>query len=246
MSLMQAYYDFWALALGVSVEALRSGQKLSTVHGRYLDKHGHHHCFLFVDLKEKTQVFAGSCNGFSITATVARPDDDLTDLKNHPIIEGAELLFKDVDFCLSEPNDFKPVDVDRFLKNDLHLHSLSGESEVEFAAFQQLCSEDDLDTLDLDLETDKAVGIYFGDALVGVSRFIQIRDTSLADITVLVAPAFRGQGLAAILVSEIVKRIFEFHLVPKYRTDDTNLSSSSIARKLGFAPSFRLFTWKSH
>lgn len=60
------------------------------------------------------------------------------------------------------------------------------------------------------------------------------------DISVLVQPDARGQGLGTAAVKALCVRLKELGLIPLYRAEDTNLASCALARGLGFLQGYAM------
>jgi predicted GNAT family acetyltransferase len=59
---------------------------------------------------------------------------------------------------------------------------------------------------------------------------------SIAHISVIVRPGFRGRGFARAAVAHVAARAVEAGLLPQYRTLESNRASIRIAKSLGFEP----------
>jgi len=160
------------------------------------------------------------------------------DIRTRNWFKDRKLAFKDIDFCLSDEKAFKPLTGASF-----DIRPLTNPQDPAIVEFYSDCSEDDKDTLDLTFENEVAFGIYQQKSIAGIARYASIRDTQIADITVLVRNSARGQGLSVPLVSCLIEKILPEGLVPKYRVEENNLPSIVIAKKLGFTPRFRVLTW---
>ena len=75
--------------------------------------------------------------------------------------------------------------------------------------------------------------MFKGQELVALASY-QLWGERIAHIAFATHPLFRGRGYATAAVSALTKIVFERHLVPQYRTLETNSASMDIARRLGF------------
>ena len=215
---MTALEEFWRSALGVTPLAQTL---IFSAGGHYVEKHGDAYVFLFTDLLDGARVFA------------ARPERHAL----HARLAGLEVAFDDLDYLVEsfQPRPLPPS-----------ARRLAAEDASALALFLAACGEDDADTLDLTPGEDLAFGAFAPDgALLGVSRFTPIRRApTLADVTVLVAPAARGRGLSTPLVSAVVAEARARGLTVKYRVGETNRASRAVAERLGLLPRYRLMTYR--
>jgi predicted GNAT family acetyltransferase len=120
------------------------------------------------------------------------------------------------------------------------MERLTLRSESAVRDFCAHCTEDEVDTLDLDLESDNAFGFFDEGQLVGIGRSAPITTTSLSDLTVLVRPDFRNRGIASSLVTQLLLCVGADGAVPKYRVSTSNRASQTVAERLGLVPLSRL------
>lgn len=76
-------------------------------------------------------------------------------------------------------------------------------------------------------------GVFKDQDLVALASY-QLWGERIAHIAVVTHPRFRGRSHATAAVSALTRIVFERHLVPQYRTLETNSASMDIARRLGF------------
>ena len=88
------------------------------------------------------------------------------------------------------------------------------------------------------------LGLFNQGRLAAIARFAPIRDTGIADITVVVRKGERGLGFSTPLVSEIIKLALKEGFEPKYRVDESNGASIAIAHRLGFKPLSHILAWE--
>lgn len=235
------YFRLWSKAFGLSSEELAKKDLTVVTSGYYVERHKDDYVFFYFDEVSGKRVLASSeSNLADIQKTLGKDLSQLqyTNIRTASWFKDRKLAFKDIDFCISGRGAFKPVDGTSF-----DVRSLVNPEDPAIEELYLDCSEDDKDTLDLTFENEVALGIYQDDRLAGIARYTPIRDTQIADITVLVRNGARGKGLSTPLVSRLVEKIFAEGLVPKYRVEENNVSSIAIAKKLGFTPRFRVLTW---
>jgi len=146
------------------------------------------------------------------------------------------VIYNDLDYLLPKRGSLRRV------PTNLEIRALPATTQL--AAFYDDCSEEDVETLDLDLAKDQALGIYVSAQLAGIARSYALpRSPELADVSVVVRRRYRGQGLASPLVSALVSKIDESGLIPRYRVGLGNLPSRAVAAKLGFVPARQITVW---
>jgi len=219
-----SYFNLWTKAFGLSPEELSTGDLSIVSSGYYVERHQDKYVFSYKDELLGKRVLAAS-------------ERNLATVRETSWLENHSPAFRDIDFCLADKNSFLKV------TGDFYIRPLFNHQEAELESFYQDCSEDDKDTLDLTFENETVLGLYQNNLLAGVARFVPIRNTSIADITVLVRNEMRGRGFSAPLVSRLVELILAEGLLPKYRVGETNLASIAVAKRLGFYPRFRVLAW---
>ena len=237
------YVDFWSKMFGLSSKELSSSTLSIVTAGHYVERHQDKYVFFYYDEFYGKKILACSEKNLMKTQEITGEilnKLDIESIRDALWFREADLAFRDIDFCLASKNSFKSVD-----SNNFDIRPLEAHQTAEIEKFYSDCTEDDKDTLDLTFENEVALGIYQNSVLAGIARYTQIRSTAIADITVLVRKAARSQGLSTPLVSRLVDLIFVENLFPKYRVEESNLSSIAIAKKLGFQPRFRILTWEA-
>lgn len=234
------YYEFWTKFLGLSKSELISSASVINSNGRYIEKHEDNFIFFYQDIQNLKKVLIATAKNLE---TYQISQFDLDQLNAHSVkdFKKLTLAFHDIDYGLTSAEQFTP-NVLSTQTIELKKISINDQSEVE--NFKSGCSEDDIDTLDFNLETDVAYGAFLNNKLIGISRYLVIRETHIADITVVVSSDYRNQKLSAPLVSKIVESILADGFVPKYRVQTENFASIKIAERLGFKPMFQIFTWE--
>jgi RimJ/RimL family protein N-acetyltransferase len=227
------YRKFWAEMFGISLEDISNPVEQVTSNGYYLDRHGDKYIFLYEDLLLKKWILAGKPEKLFHFDLQKTPLSPLTILEKLAHINPA---FEDIDYCISRLEEFRAM----ALLSDV---AIAEPTPEEVKIFLQQCSEDDQDTLDITFENEVIRGIYHQNILIGVARYTAIRETGLADITALVAPAHRGLGYSTGLISAVIALSLKDNLVPKYRVSQSNLASRAVAEKLGFTASSVLRAW---
>ena len=233
---------FWARAFGCSNEELVKSDLSIVSNGVYVEKHADKYAFFYHDqIHQKTVLAASTRIIEEITKDVGV--DRLSQLNydsilSEPWFKSKKVAFSDIDLCLLDMSAFTPTN------EPLDFRRLDDEND-ELEDFYQDCTEDDRDTLDLTFDGEIAYGLYHVGGLAAVSRYLRIKETNLADITVLVRKSQRGRGLSVPLVSKVVEAILEDGLLPKYRVSATNAPSIAVAKRLGFRERFRLIAWET-
>lgn len=237
----ETYFQLWSKAFGLSSEEL-AGKDLSVVTtGYYVERHQDDYVFFYFDEDSGKRVLAGSEKNLKeikkeLGAGLAKLQ--FADIRSAPWFKDKNLAFKDIDYCLTSAAAFRPAAVQGF-----DVRALTNPQDPAIEDLYTDCSEDDKDTLDLTFDNEVALGIYLQGHLAGIARYTPVRDTQIADITVLVRNSARGQGLSTPLVSRLVEKIIAEGFVPKYRVEESLVASIAIAKKLGFTPRFRVLTW---
>jgi RimJ/RimL family protein N-acetyltransferase len=238
---LEAYFGLWTKAFGLPVGDLTVSGISVVSSGYYVQRHQDNYVFLYFDEQTGKLILAGSEK--SLAVLKGELGDQLSKL-NYQNVRGLswfkdrELVFKNIDFCFSDSSEFIP-----FNNTSLDIRELSPANQSEIDELYLDCSEDDKDTLDLTFEDEVAFGVYDGSKLIGISRYAVVRDTKVADITIVIRQSYRGKGYSSGLVSRVVETALRNGLVPKYRVDESNHASIAIAKKLGFSPRFHVLAW---
>lgn len=99
---------------------------------------------------------------------------------------------------------------------------------------QRACAGDEWDHGGSEVETSPAAGAFEDGRLASLAGY-EVWDESIAHISVVTHPSFRGRGLGRAVVARLAMAALEAGLVPQYRTLDANAASIRIAEALGFA-----------
>lgn len=225
---LQPYYNFWSQLFNLPEADLKNSASEVVSNCRYVEKYGDDYIFQYQDLTTKKRILAASVNNL-----------EKFNLSVDETASNFELVFDDVDYCLDSIKNFKSAPS---LAN-LEIRRLSFDDLSIVEKFLADCSEDDADVLDLNLTGDIAFGAFVQGSLVGISRYIVIKGTDVADITVAVGQNERGNGYSKPLVSAVVEHILAANLYPKYRVKADLQSSVRVALGLGFEPKFKLQTF---
>lgn len=236
------YCNFWSEFLGLSTTELLSPNYVINSSGRYIEKHQDKFVFLYQDLKSLKKVLIASAKNIE-NYQIKTADLDKLPLDTAKDFKKMTLAFHDIDYGLTSAEHFTPFDIST---SSIEIQRLSLADQAATEHFSNRCSEDDIDTLDFDLETDIAYGAFLQNKLIGVSRYLVIRETNVADITVVVSSEYRNQKISTPLVSKIVERILADGYIPKYRVQTENIASIKIAERLGFKPLFQILTWETN
>jgi GNAT superfamily N-acetyltransferase len=233
-----ACYAYWSNGLDIPVSKLKSGECLFVTSGRYIERVPGR-VYVVFDYLHHTCVFAGP--GHLVEAFQSRytPEEiaafDADTILQCGFFEQRKPCFNDLDHYLPVPKQLTPV------SSACELIELSKDSDL--SVFYADCSEDDVDTLDLDMDTDVALAGVIDGEVVGVASYRVPAESQIGDITVLVRRAFRGQGLAVPLVSALIERMESAGFVPHYRAAVHNAKSLSVARRLGFQLAQQILVW---
>jgi RimJ/RimL family protein N-acetyltransferase len=194
------------------------------------------------------------------------PDDIKTFERNETIVVLASVeKLRDLESGLSSaPQLFQLLakykktydDTDRFISADsLIAHEISKpftvrplmpDDQKTLEKFYGLCSKEESENVDIDLENAKAWGAFDKDELVAASRYYLIPNTQIADLGVIVRPDFRAKGLAKGLITVAVKQAFIEGLFPRYRTNKDNLSTIAVASALGFEANYSIKNYETN
>ena len=235
------YYEYWNKFFHSTTADLQKSTPLVTNKGRFVEKYGDQYIYFFQDLATNKKIIAATDNSLKkinlAEDQIAQYDSQ--SIRSHPAFKNYKLAFYDIDYGLDK-TEFSYVSPFK----DLNIKPLNSDDHNILDLFYLDCSDDDKETLDLNLEQDTALGAFYQNKLVAVARYITIRETYIADITVVTGTTYRGKRYSTPLVSELVKLILSKNLCPKYRVQDTNMPSIKIAERLGFKPYFHLLTWE--
>jgi predicted GNAT family acetyltransferase len=78
-----------------------------------------------------------------------------------------------------------------------------------------------------------ASGVFAGGDLVALAGY-EVLGSTIAHISVITHPAFRGRGFGRSTVSHLARVALAAGLVPQYRTLESNRASIRVAESLGF------------
>lgn len=239
------YFQFWARALGLEVEQLRSKTPEFSSSGRYVERHGDKYIYFSRNPLTGKNIFTASpANLRQLTEQISLMQLSTLDtesVRKVPFLMAHKVEFSDVDYCLPEQGSLNLK-----LKGTANIRPLAASDEALLDDFYGRCSENEKDTLDLRLDADFALGHFeTPHLLTSVARFARIPDSSsLADLTVVTTDSARGKGYASHLVSELVREVQARALKPKYRVGVENLASVAIAHRLGLVAGFQIMSWR--
>jgi RimJ/RimL family protein N-acetyltransferase len=237
------YKKFWATMFGYSLEEMARPGFSAATSGYYIERHEETYVFFWTDLVSKKHVLAASEMNLTELQYELLSSEmqtlDLQTIRSAAYFRDLKLTYKDIDFGLLNKTDFKPVAVE-----GLTIKFLTGSEKSDLEQFYADCSEKDQDTLDLTFDEEVALGLYSQGRLTAISRYAPIRDSGIADITVVVRKGARGLGYSTPLVSEIIRLALEQGYEPKYRVDESNGASIAIANRLGFKPLSHILAWE--
>ena len=226
---------FWDLAIGIDLS-----QPLSfSSNGRYVEKFGDRFVFYCEDLATRNKAFIG-------------PSEWIEKLQREPLLRDCDrssvralkpfcdlkLAFKDLDYL-------SPQSSDTTLASLPFGYSICIiDQSTDLADFYSDCSESDRDTLDLTFDGEAAFAVFRDTTIAAVSRYLPVRNTNLADITVVVRNSERGHKLSAPLVCHTINDILAHDLFPKYRVDEDLVASRKTAERLGLVARYQLLAWE--
>lgn len=233
-----ACYSFWSNAFQLPIKQLKSGDTIFVTSGSYVER-APERFYAFFDYLFQSRIFAGSPRQISAFQAAHTQEEierfDATSICECSFFSKRKPLYNDLDHYIPNPNQFNQA------SKTCKFVELS--NDVSLEEFYSDCSEDNVDTLDLDIETDIAIAGLVRERLVGIASYRIPSESQIADITVLVRQDSRGQGLSVPLVSALVNRIYLDDLVPHYRAGVHNFKSLSIARRLGFVLAQQIIVW---
>jgi RimJ/RimL family protein N-acetyltransferase len=237
------YKKFWATMFGYSIEEMARPVFSITTSGFYIERHEDSYVFFYTDLISGKQILAASEINLAELQFEVSPEElfklNSQSIRLAPYFRDLTLVYKDLDYGLLDKADFTPVNSQSF-----DIQPLNGSETSDLAVFLADCSENDRDTLDVTFNEEVVLGLYNQGQLAAISRYAPIRDSGIADITVVVRNGERGRGFACPLVSEIIKLALKDGYEPKYRVDENNRASIAIAERLNFKPLSQILAWK--
>lgn len=131
-----------------------------------------------------------------------------------------------------DPKDFKCFSSpESFTTRRLHAEQDNPQLQGLYAA----CTEEELDLADINVKEPDPVmyGMFAGEQLVAYAGH-RYWEEVIADIGVLIHPAYRGQGLGKAVVSALCEWCLKNDVVPMYRVFSYNVHSCRIAESVGF------------
>lgn len=233
-----ACYSFWSKVLNLPIEQFKSGGIEFVDSGLYAER-DFNRFYAFFDALFGTKIFISSPEQIERFRAMYTEKElhqcTPENLSKSSFLSSRTLLYNDIEHYIPDKNELwrgpRPFE----------LLQISKEAQLE--TFYADCSEDDVDTLDLDLDTDFALAAIVDKQIVGVSSYRVLSDTQVADITLLIRKSYRGQGLAVSLVSELVHMIYSANLTPRYRAGLRNVVSLAVAKRLGFQRTQQIIVW---
>jgi len=111
---------------------------------------------------------------------------------------------------------------------------LGPQDDAAFQALRAACPPEEWEPKDFSPGSQPTFGAFATDgALVAISD-MEVWADRIAHISVVTNPAFRGRGFGTRAVAAAIDRALDSGLLPQYRVLEDNVSSRSVARKLGF------------
>ena len=114
------------------------------------------------------------------------------------------------------------------------VHSLRERDAPAAAALQRACTETEWEHGGSLVGEHPSSGIFIGNELVALAGY-EIWGGTIAHISVVTHPAFRGRGFGRSAVAHIASDALAAGFVPQYRTLESNRPSIRIAESLGFS-----------
>ncbi|MBI9048556.1 MAG: GNAT family N-acetyltransferase [Anaerolineaceae bacterium] len=134
--------------------------------------------------------------------------------------------------CFLDANDFKPHTVPAdFTARRVFPENGSAQLSDLFHA----CTAEDLDEADIYVDDPDPViyGMFDGESMVAYASH-RYWDNVIADMGVLIHPAYRSRGLGKAVVSALCAWCIQNEIVPMYRVFDDHTHSVKIPQALGF------------
>ncbi len=236
------YLNFWSNAFELEQQQLEQDNLCFVSNGWYVNRDPDGLIYFYQDYNSGKRILASSDKNLKLlkTKTSKKELEDLNieNISKLKFFNSKELVFNDLDHFIWKSSEYSPADY-----SGLDIKEITTKEQLE--EFYQDCSEDDIDTLDLNFDGEFAIGVFIEGKLVGVSRYCLIPHTlNLADITVLVRKSFRGQGLSVKIVSFLVDEIKNQGYCPRYRVKEDNLASRAVAKRLGFRKCHHVKVWE--
>ena len=113
------------------------------------------------------------------------------------------------------------------------VRSLASSDLIAMHELRNACDRTEWEHGGCALDVCPASGVFFGGHLVAVAGY-EIWGGSIAHISVITHPGFRGYGFARSVVAHLASRALSVRLIPQYRTLDSNLASIRVAEAVGF------------
>ncbi len=244
----KSYYHLWSSIFGLNEIDFENATPRIVSTGRYIEKHQDKYAFFFTDLTSGKKIFAASRKNLARLGGAVNESDlqnfEWESVKNLPWSKDLPVAFADLDYGFVDAKNFRTVAADNLKNRGCKLSNLTPSETSRIEEFYRDCSEDDRDTLDLTFENEFALAVMKDDVPQAIARSLDVRDSNICDITVVVRNSARGNSLSAPLVSKLVERILGSGRLPKYRVAETNSPSIKVAERLGFNLMFSLIAWE--
>jgi len=174
-----------------------------------------------------------------ISAGLLPSETTLDQERLNAIIGPTEKLFDDIDHHLPSGS------METWNEANANIRRLSSSDLNLINELYEKCTEDDKDTTEPNIEKDTVWGSFVDGALVSLSSYYIVPNSSIADLTVVTALPFRGQGHAVQTLKPTIREAVLKGFVPRYRARRQNLGTLKVASSLGFAPhcAIQVFTF---
>lgn len=110
---------------------------------------------------------------------------------------------------------------------------LSSSDELTIAEFREACQEGEWDEGGIKRTPGQAAGLEEDGRWVALASYENWGNT-IAHLSVITHPGFRGQGYARRIVHYLALSALQDGLIPMYRALESNFPSRAVARRLGF------------
>ena len=211
--------SYWASHLGCSTEALFAQPLLIVSHG--------------TDLADYDGIFALFRGG---SAAVSFPPDCVESLRHllpSPPLTPTSFAdaFGGSSFTVIGPAYIGYAEVAGSVTHPVR--SLTGRDVSAAGALRAACPESEWEHGGSVVGEHPSSGVFVGSELVTLAGY-EVWGGSIAHISVVTHPAFRGRGFGRSTVAHLAHVALVAGLVPQYRTLETNRASIRIAESLGF------------
>jgi GNAT superfamily N-acetyltransferase len=108
----------------------------------------------------------------------------------------------------------------------------------ELSRLLKSCPKDEREAGKVTLRDEIVIGLFEEDVLLGAAGGVRVGD--LMDLSVIVAPSARKQGIACALLSHLCMLCADRELIPHYRYEAQNIASHQLRKKVGFKRAYSM------